>query len=208
MEDTLDPTRTALIVADMQRDIVAHFAFDAGVVGRMARAVAAARERGLPIFYLVVQRRADGRDATPVITDAALQQARDGVAPALPPDFLHAGAPGTQIVEELAPRPGDEVIVKRRVSAFYGTPLELLLRSAGIDTILIGGVATNMVVEGTCREARDRGFHCVVLSDCCSASSREAHEWTLAHGLPWLARVRTTEQAFALLDRFSASRAV
>lgn len=203
MEDILDPKRTALIVADMQRDIVAHFAFDQGVVGRLATAVAGARKRGLPIIEVMVQRRADGKDAVPAITDGAIQQARSGKASSLPADFLQEGAPGAEIVEELKPQPGDYVVVKRRVSAFYGTSLELFLRSAGIDTILIGGIATNMVVEGTCREARDRDFGCVVLSDCCSAPSQEAHEWALANGFAWMARVRTAEQAMAMLDQFS-----
>ncbi len=150
----------------------------------------------------MVHRQADGRDAVPAVTDAARQAARGGQARALPPDFLHEGAPGTQIVDELAPEPGDYTVVKRRVSAFHGTSLELFLRSAGIDTILIGGVATNMVVEGTCREARDRDFNCVVLSDCCSGPSRETHEWTIANSFSWMARVRTADEAMAMLDRF------
>ena len=204
MEDVLDPKRTALIVADMQRDVVANFAFDRGVVASMAKAIAGARQRALPVMYVMVQRRPDGGDAVTTVTDAALQQAQSGQAPALPANFLHEGASGTRIVDELAPQPGDYIVVKRRVSAFYGTSLELFLRSAGIESILIGGVATNMVVEGTCREARDRGFNCVVLSDCCSAQSREAHEWTLANSLPRFARVRTAAQAMAMLDRCAA----
>lgn len=206
MDDVLDPTRTALLVADMQRDVVAHFAFDRRVVDRMAQAVAGARERGLPIVSVMVQRRPDGRDAVPTVTDAALERERSGGGPALPPDFLHEGAPGAQIVDELAPEPSDYLVVKRRVSAFYGTSLELYLRSAGIDTIVIGGVATNIVVEGTCRDARDRDFHCVALSDCCSAPSREVHEWALANSFPWMARVRTADQALAMLDQFPSTR--
>lgn len=203
MEDVLDPKRTAFIVADMQRDIVSAFAFDQGVVARMAKAIAGARQRGLAILYVVVHRRADGRDAVPAVTDAARQAAQGGQTRALPRDFLCEGAPGTEIVDELTPQPGDYTVVKRRVSAFHGTSLELFLRSAKIDTILIGGVATNMVVEGTCREARDRDFNCVVLSDCCSGPSREIHEWTLANSFSWMARVRTADQTMAMLDQFS-----
>ena len=206
MEDILDPTRTALIVADMQRDVVANFAFDRDVAQRMAKAVAGARQRGLPIMYVVVERRASGGDAAPVVTDAGLRQS--GQASTLPADFLHEGAPGTQIVDELKPQPDDYLVVKRRVSAFYGTSLELYLRSASIDTIMIGGVATNMVVEGTCREARDRDFNCVVLSDCCSAPSREVHDWALVNAFPWMARVKTADEAMALLDQSPVERKV
>ena len=206
MQDVLDPERTALVVADMQRDIVAHFAFDKDVVGRMAKAVAGARQRGLPIMYVVVHRRANGGGAVPAITDAALHQASSGQAPAMPADFLHEETSGTQIVDELTPQPNDYLVVKRRVSAFYGTSLEIFLRSAGIDTILIGGVATNMVVEGTCREARDRDFNCVVLSDCCSAPTQSCLDWTLANSFPRMARVRTADEAMAKLDQFSAGR--
>ena len=84
MQDVLDPERTALVVADMQRDIVAHFAFDKSVVGRMAKAVAGARQRGLPIMYVVVHRRANGGSAVPAITAAALHQARRGQTRAMP----------------------------------------------------------------------------------------------------------------------------
>lgn len=206
MDDVLDPKRTALVVADMQRDVVANFAFDRSVVDRVAKAVAGARRRGLPTIYVVVHRRPDGGDAVPIVTDTALQQARNGREPSLPRDFLHEGAPGTQIVDALNPQPEDYIVVKRRMSAFHGTSLELFLRSAGIDTILIGGVATNMVIEGTCREARDRDFSSVVLSDCCSAPSRETHEWALANSFPWMSRIRTADQAMALLDQFVPER--
>ena len=103
MQDVLDPERTALVVADMQRDIVAHFAFDKNVVGRMAKAVAGARQRGLPIMYVVVHRRTNGGGAVPAITDAALHQASGGQTMAMPADFLHEEASGTKIVDELYP---------------------------------------------------------------------------------------------------------
>ena len=195
MENTLDPRQTALLVADMQCSVVEGFAFDKGVVQRLARMVEECRREGVPIFYVKVLRRADGKDAPPVVTDAGLRAAALGQARGI---ILTEGAPEAEILPELAPQPGDYVIVKRRVSCFYGTPLELFLRSRGIDTLMMGGIATNMVIESTVRDGRDRDFNMVVLEDCCSAATREAHNAALV-SLALFARVMTSQEALEKL---------
>ena len=91
-------------------------------------------------------------------------------------------------------------VYKVRYDAFIGTNLDLLLRGNGIDTILLGGVATNFGVESTARTARDHGYNVVVLTDCSLNVNLEAHEFTLKHVLPRFARIMSSEQALALLE--------
>jgi len=84
-----------------------------------------------------------------------------------------------EIVEELKPQPKDIVFQKRRPDGFVGTDLDLILRSNGVRTILIGGVATEGGVEGTARTARNLGYDIVVLKDCVGSRNRELHELAL-----------------------------
>ena len=84
-----------------------------------------------------------------------------------------------QIIAELKPQPQDIVFQKRRPDGFVGTDLDLMLRSNGIKTILIGGVATEGGVEGTARSARNLGYDVVVLKDCVGSRNRELHEMAL-----------------------------
>ena len=89
---------------------------------------------------------------------------------------------------------------KVRFDAFVGTNLDLLLRGNKIDTILLGGVATNFGVESTARTARELNYNVVVLTDCCLNVAQEQHEFTVKHILPRFARIMTSEQALGLLE--------
>lgn len=83
--------------------------------------------------------------------------------------------PSTQILPAIAPESGDIVVTKRRVSAFSGSDLEIVLRSNQIDELVLAGIATSGVVLSTVREAADRDYGLVVLSDCCADSDAEVH---------------------------------
>jgi nicotinamidase-related amidase len=133
-------------------------------------------------------------------SQAALKQARDaGVlvgyvrvgfspdyseCPATSPIFDGArkagifklGSWGTEIHPDIAPRSGDFDIVKHRVSPFYSTHLEVILRARQISRIYCSGISTNAVVQATVREGHDRDFDMIVLEDCCCASSEQEHE--------------------------------
>ena len=97
-------------------------------------------------------------------------------------------------------QPEDLTVYKVRFDAFVGTNLDLLLRGNKIDTILLGGVATNFGVESTARTARELNYNVVVLTDCCLNVAREQHDFTVKHILPRFARIMTSEQALALLE--------
>ena len=86
------------------------------------------------------------------------------------------GSWGTQVHPDLGQQPGDFDIVKHRVSPFYGTDLEVILRTHGVRRIYCSGISTNAVVQATVREGHDRDYEMVVLEDCCCGLSAEEHE--------------------------------
>ena len=94
--------------------------------------------------------------------------------------ILIRGEPGHDIIAELYPLRDEPVIDKPGKGAFYQTDLELMLHNRGIDTLFVCGVTTEVCVNTTVREANDRGFRCIVLSDCCASYFPEFHEMGLA----------------------------
>jgi len=86
---------------------------------------------------------------------------------------------GTEFLEDVAPQGDELVVTKHRVGSFFGTPLELTLKNMGVTELCLAGVATDMVVESTAREAHDRDFLVQVIADCCIAASREDQERSL-----------------------------
>ena len=91
-------------------------------------------------------------------------------------------------------------MTKRAVSAFYGSDLAALLATGGIVTLLLCGVATNFVVEGTAREAMDRGYNVVIVGDCCASGSQETHDAALNTTLPFLSTISNLDEVIAALS--------
>ncbi len=94
-------------------------------------------------------------------------------------DILKLGTSSTEIVIQVAPKPGDIVIVKKRISAFYQTELERRLHDLSIEKIVIAGVATDLAVQSAARDAHDRDFQVEIASDCCAAASDADHAGAL-----------------------------
>ncbi len=176
----LDPQRSALVLIDLQHGIVSMpvepHAADAVVAHGKALA-ARFRAVGAPVVLVRVAFAADYADA--------LRQPVD--KPMVRPD---GGLPSmwSTLVDGLQ-QPGDLVVTKKQWGAFYGTELDLLLRRRGIDSIVLGGIATNFGVESTARQAWELGYGVVVAEDVCSSVTAELHAMTIGHVLPRIARI-------------------
>jgi biuret amidohydrolase len=90
--------------------------------------------------------------------------------------FLIKGEPGHDIIEELYPEPGEPIIDKPGKGCFYATDLATILAAKSITTLIVMGVTTEVCVHTTIREANDRGFHCITVSDACASYIDEFHE--------------------------------
>lgn len=167
---------------------------DSKIVEHSAKLVAEARKRGMRIIWVLIERRADSADVVQPITEVLIAANMEWPHP------VTAGSFDAQPPTALQSQPEDLKVYKVRYDAFIGTNLDLLLRGNGIDTILLGGVATNFGVESTARTARDYGYNVVVMRDCCLNVNLEAHEFALTQTLPRFARIMTSEQALGLLE--------
>ena len=155
----IDPGRTALVIVDMQNCFVADSPIAAPlgteVAGRLNRLAAACRPAGIPVIWTRHVVRPDGSNT------GLLGQ----VIPPVAAGIINDGAPTAALHPLMDVRPGDVVLGKPRFGSFYGTDLELILRSRGIDTIIVGGISTNVCVDTTAREAAVREFRVLFLSD-------------------------------------------
>ncbi|HEY4095943.1 MAG TPA: cysteine hydrolase, partial [Baekduia sp.] len=101
---------------------------------------------------------------------------------------------GAEIVDELAPQPGDVVVEgKRGLDTFATTNLDFILRARGITTIALGGFLTNCCVESTMRTGYEKGYQVITLSDCVAATSAQEHENAIAYDYPMFSAVMTSE---------------
>jgi ureidoacrylate peracid hydrolase len=186
----IDPSRTALVVVDMQNAFGSKGGmFDkAGIdisgiqeaVRPTAAAVEAARRAGIKVVWIKMGFQAD-------LSDLGAEDVPNGFL------FLHLGVKdgvlardewGTDIVDELTPEDGEPVIYKTRFSAFYRTDLDELLRSYGAKHLIITGCTTSICVESTIRDAFFRDYHCILLEDCADEPmgrnlNRSNHEATV-----------------------------
>ena len=106
-----------------------------------------------------------------------------------------------EIIEEVKPLPGELVLNKTTAGAFASTGIDALLRSMGIEYLLFAGVSTNMCVGTTARDAADRGYHCMLIEDCCGAAQNEYHRWEIVTFQRLFGRVDSSEAVMAEIRR-------
>lgn len=160
-------SNTALLVMDMQAGIVAMLPGATPILENVAKAIAAARDHSIPVIYVVV----GFRSGVPEVSEKSSKSFAAGKAYFQTIDmdaFM-------KVHPDLSPANGEVTVVKRRVSAFTGSDLEVILRSFGIQHIVLTGIATSGVVLSTLREASDKDYQLTVLSDCCADRDEEVH---------------------------------
>jgi nicotinamidase-related amidase len=178
VQEACDPRRMALLVYDMQVGVVGQIANGAEIVERVTEVVDAARAGGYRIIFcrhMFLPKEMSGVSA---LRTAMAWQRVDTVAEVHP--MLLRGSPGFELVPELVPAPGELVLDKITMSAFVGTPLDIVLRDCGIDTFAILGVATEIGIEPTVRHALDLGYLPIIVTDACGAGNAEAAARSLA----------------------------
>jgi nicotinamidase-related amidase len=171
---TFKPQTMALIVIDMQRDFAEPGGFGASlgndvsrvtaIVPTVKRLIEGFRAAGLPVIHTMECHRPDLSDLPPAKRDRGNPSIRIGDAGPMG-RVLIAGEPGTAILDELAPAPGEIVIEKPGKGAFYATGLGDELKRIGVRQLVFAGVTTEVCVQTTMREANDRGYECLVAED-------------------------------------------
>ena len=183
---------TALLVMDCQVNIVNSLPppEKAKVLRNLTKAIAAARQASIPVIYVAVQ----FRKGYPEISsrNPLFSTIREA-------GRLQEAAPDTAICEEIRPQPSEIVVTKKRISAFTGSDLEVVLRSRNIDTLVLTGVSSLGVVESTARFAFDMDYRLLVLGDCCSDRDPESNEIALTRLLPRISTVSPTDDFIAAI---------
>ena len=188
--DMMQANHSALLVMDVQNGIVQRFAEKPEVMIPFQNAVSAARRVGIPVIFV----RVAFRDGYPeiskknkmfsVITEHGNMTISDS---------------STQIHQSVAPLPDEPVVTKLRVSAFAGSDLDVILHARGIDKLILTGIATSGVVLSTLREAADKDYRLVVLSDACLDADPEVHRVLVEKVFPPQADVLTVSEWAATL---------
>ena len=197
----LDPKRTALLIQDMQNDVIieggafadsgapAH-AIAQNAVANVAALAAACREAGVPVihvWYIVDEGSAGLKQNAPLF---------QGVKGA---NALVRGTWGAAPAEGLEAQDGDHVVEKMRMNGFFETRLDILLRGLGADTLLITGAWTNMSIEHTARHGADAGYRVVVASDGTSTTGDEWQRAALEYAMTNVAQVATCAEIASAL---------
>lgn len=175
-----NPGTTALLVMDVMPIIVPAFGGDEGLLERINVAIGAAKQANIPVMFGRVAFRSGYPDVSPANPlFSSLQQKMDFTEPNT----------ATDIHPELDREPEDIVFIKRRVSAFTGSDLDVLLRSHGVGQLILSGVSTSGVVLSTLRAAADLDYSLVVLEDACADSDDEVHRLLMERVFPKQATV-------------------
>jgi nicotinamidase-related amidase len=186
LEELVDPAHTALIVIDMQRDFIepdglfATLGIDLSmyVTSRplLAALLGAARQTATTVVHLQNTALPDRMSDSPAQIRFNLRMHKDARRNQPPLRYTIPGTPGHAFAPEFTPLPNELVVRKHRSSGFWGTSLDMLLRSNGIKTVVVGGCTTEGCVESTARDAMFNDFYVVIAEDCVASDDKAQHE--------------------------------
>jgi nicotinamidase-related amidase len=197
----------ALVVCECQRGVLdpsmaifpglAEEAAARGMLAKIARLASAFRVAGLPVVHVHVVHRADlgGVVANSMITARGLKSGS-----------MRVGTPEVEAMEGAVPDPSDYISARQSgVGMWYGTNLDVTLRSLRVDTIVLSGVSTNVAMFGGALGAVDRGYKAVLAEDATAGATADLHEWMVTNTLPLLATMSTVDDIVAELASQGAS---
>jgi gluconolactonase len=200
-ELTLDPARCALLIQDMQNDVIIEggafadsgspgHATEQGVVANVVALAAAARAQGIPVFHVwyIVEPGAPGLK----LNAPLFQGVKDTNA-------LVRGTWGAAPADGLEPQDGDYIVEKMRMSAWQDTNLESLLRGLDRDQVIVTGAWTNMSIEHTARSGADKGYFMFVPEDCCSTMNADWHNASINYALQNVSTVTSCDAVVAAI---------
>lgn len=177
-------SNTALLVMDMQAGILPNLPDSASLISNVSKAIAHARNRQIPVIYVVVGFR---KGAPEIATNnKGFSASKERFTNVDPGTFM-------KIDPVIEPQPDEIIVVKRRISAFTGSDLEVVLRAFGIRHLVLTGISTSGVVLSTTREAADKDYKLTILSDGCADADEEVHRVLTTKILLRQADVRTVE---------------
>lgn len=177
---------TALLVMDVQAGIVSMLPDATALLNNINKALAHARKNGIPVIYVVVGFR-NGLPEVSANSSKTFAGMKDRLGSVNMADFM-------AVHQDIQPQDGEVVVIKKRVSAFTGSDLEVILRSYGIKHMVLSGISTSGVVLSTVREAADKDYQLTVLSDCCADNEAESHQVLLTKVFPRQAEVLTVDE--------------
>lgn len=186
LHELADPRRAALLLVDMQQDFVAadgafaslgiDVSMYAEVRPKLAGLLAAARRHGVLVVHIQNTALPDLMSDSPAQIRFNLRMHERARGDGPPLRYTVPGTPGHAFVPDLRPLPHELVVPKYRSSAFWGTNLELLLRSNGIETVIVGGCTTEGCVESTARDAMFCDHYVIIAEDCVGSDDAEQHD--------------------------------
>jgi nicotinamidase-related amidase len=216
--DTLDPARTALVLVHMVKGVAGEVdtpfnrifrprAKKTGIIGVQARLLDGFRTGKTKSNAKVVYTAVTYQLGYPGVTrNSRLFRTLIDNGPSL----LLEGTLAVEVIDDLAPRPGEPVVRGQGANGFDRTELDSILRQAGVDTLVLVGIATDVAVESTARAACDLGYRTIVVSDACTADSDEAHSRSLDVVRAWFGEIATADEVLSALggERIDSGKSV
>ena len=199
--DKLDPARTALVVVHMVKGVAGEVDTPFNRLFRHR-----AKEQGIIKAQLRLLYRFRRAEAKVVYTAVTYQQGLPGVSPNSPLwrtlfdcVCLMEGTPAVELMDDLARRPDEPLVRGQAANGFDRTVLDTILRLAGVDTLVLVGIATDVAVESTARAASDLGYRTIVVSDACTADSDQSHARSLDVLRKWFAETPAADEVLSAL---------